>query len=49
MASLVSIAVTDKDTGEVYCEAKTVLCLALVKVGSNRDDCCTVEYHLKVN
>ena len=49
MASLISITIADKDVGEVYCKAKTVLHLALVKVGFNRDDCYTAEYHLEVN
>ena len=49
VVSLVSVAVTNKDVGEVYYKAKTILRLALVKVGSNRDDYCTTERHLKVS
>ena len=49
VASLVSVAVADKDAGEVRCEAETVLRLALVEVGSDRDDCCTAERHLEVS
>ena len=49
VASLVSVAVADKDAGEVRCEAETVLRLALVEVGSDRDNCCTAERHLKVS
>ena len=44
-----SITIADKDTGEVYYEAETVLCLALVEIGSNRDDYYTVKCHFKVN
>ena len=49
MASLISVAITNKDVGEVYYKAKTVLYLALVKVSSNRDNYYTVECHLKVS
>ena len=49
VVSLVSIAIANKDAGEVYYKAKTVLHLALVKVSFNRDDCCTVKYYLKVS
>ena len=49
MVSLINITITDKDVGEVYYKAETVLCLALVKVSSNRDNCCTVKCHLKVS
>ena len=49
MVSLISIAIADKDAGEVYYKVKTILRLALVKVGFNRDDCYTAERHLKVN
>ena len=47
--SLISITITNKDAGEVYYKAETVLYLALVKVSSNRDNCYTVECHLKVS
>ena len=49
VVSLINITVANKDIGEVYCKAETVLCLALVKVGSNRDDCCTVEHYFEVS
>ena len=49
MASLVSITIANKDVGEVCYKAKSVLYLALVKVGSNRDDYYTTERHFKVN
>ena len=49
MVSLISVAITDKDIGKVYYKAKTVLRLALVKVGFNRDNYCTAKYHLEVN
>ena len=49
VAGFVSVAITNKDAGEVYYKAETVLCLALVKVGSNRDDYCTVERYLEVS
>ena len=49
VVSLVSITITDKDVGEVYYKAETVLCLALVKVSSNRDNCYTIKHHFKVN
>ena len=49
VASFVSVTIADKDTGEVYCKAKTVLHLALIKVGFNRDDYCTIEYYFKVS
>ena len=49
VASLVNIVITNKDTGEVYYKIKTVLYLALVKVGSNRDDYYTVKCYFKVS
>ena len=49
MVSLINIAITDKDAGEVDCEAETVLYLALVKVNFNRDDCYTIKHHFKVS
>ena len=49
VVSLISVAITDKDVGEVYYKAETVLRLALVEIGSNRDDYYTIKYHLKVN
>ena len=49
MVSLISIAIANKDIGEVYYKIKTVLRLALIKVGFNRDDCYTAERHLKVS
>ena len=49
VASLISITVANKNAGEVYYEAKTILRLALVEVNSNRDDCYTTERHLKVS
>ena len=49
MASLTSVAITNKDIGEVYYKAKTVLYLALVKVSSNRDNYYIAKHHLKVN
>ena len=45
VVSLISITVTNKDVGEVCYKAETVLYLALVKVGFNRDNCCTTECH----
>ena len=45
----VSVAVANKDIGEVYYKAKTVLYLALVKVSSNRDNYYTIKCHLEVN
>ena len=44
-----SVAITDKDAGEVYYKAETVLRLALVKIGSNRDNCYTAEHYLEVS
>ena len=49
VVSLINIAITNKDAGEVYYKAKTILHLTLVKVSSNRDDYCTVEYYLEVS
>ena len=49
VVSLINIAVANKDIGEVYYKAKTVLHLALVKVSSNRDDCYTAERYLKAS
>ena len=49
MASFINIAIANKDIGEVCYKVKTVLYLALVKVGSNRDDYYTTERHFKVN
>ena len=49
VVSLISIAITNKDVGEVYYKAKTVLYLALVKVSSNRDNYYIAKRHLKVN
>ena len=49
MANLISIVVTNKDAGEVYYKAKTVLRLALVEVSSNKDDYYTVKHHFKVS
>ena len=49
VVSLINITVANKDIGEVYYKAETILYLALIKVSSNRDNYCTAEYHLKVN
>ena len=49
MASLISVAIANKDAGEVCYKTKTVLYLALIKIGSNRDDYYTAERHLEVN
>ena len=49
VASLVSVTVTNKDTGEVYYKAETVLRLALVEVSFNRDNYYTTECHLKAS
>ena len=49
MVSFISVAITDKDIGELYYKAKTVLYLALVKVSFNRDNYYTIERHFKVN
>ena len=49
VVSLINITVANKDIGEVYYKAKTVLYLALVKVGFNRDNYYTVKRHLKVS
>ena len=49
MVSLVSIAVTNKDIGEVYYKTKTILRLALVKVSFNRDNYYTIKRHFKVS
>ena len=49
VVSLISITIANKDTGEVYYKVKTILHLALVEVGFNRDNCYTVEYHLKIS
>ena len=47
--SLISVAVANKDIGEVYYKAKTVLYLVLVKVSSNRDNYYTIKYYFKVS
>ena len=49
VVSLINIAITNKDAGEVYYKAKTVLYLALIKVGSDRDNYYTVKHYLKVS
>ena len=49
VVSLVSVAVANKDTGEVCYKAETVLYLALVEVNFNRDDYYTIKYYLKVS
>ena len=49
VASLISVAVTNKDAGEVYYKTKTVLYLVLVKVGFNRDNYYTIKHHLEVS
>ena len=49
VVNLVSVAVANKDIGEVYYKAETILYLALIKVSSNRDNYCTIERHFKVN
>ena len=49
VVSLINIAVTNKDAGEVYYKIKTILYLALVKVSFNRDNCYTIKYYFKVS
>ena len=49
VVSLISVTIANKDAGEVYYKAKTILYLALVKVSSNRDNYYIVKCHLKVN
>ena len=49
MVSLINVAIANKDTGEVYYKAKTVLYLALVKISSNRDNYYTAKRHFKVS
>ena len=49
MVNLINVAVANKNVGEVYYKAKTVLHLALVKVGFNRDNYYTIKYHFKVS
>ena len=49
MVSLISVAITDKNVGEVYYKIKTVLCLALVEVSSNRDNYYTIKCHFEVS
>ena len=49
VVSLISVTITNKDVGEVYYKAKTVLHLALVEVSSNRNDYYTTKYYFKVS
>ena len=49
VVSFISVTVADKDVEEVYYKAKTVLYLILVKVSFNRDNCCIIKCHFKVN
>ena len=49
VVSLINIAIANKDAGEVCYKTKTILYLALVKVGFNRDNCYTIKYYLKVS
>ena len=49
VVNLISIAVANKNVGEVYYKTKTILHLALVKVGFNRDNYYTIKHHLEVS
>ena len=49
VVSLISIAIANKDIGEVYYKTKTVLYLVLVEVGFNRDNYCTAKCYFKVS
>ena len=47
--SFISVAIANKNAGEVYYKTKTVLYLALVKVNFNRDNYYTIKCYLEVS
>ena len=49
VVSFINITIADKDVGEVYYKTEIILYLALVKVGSDRDNYYTIKCYLEVS